>query len=381
MIRLLHLITTLEVGGAEMALVRLVTRLDPGRFSSAVVAMVDGGSLARQLEASGVETHTLHDARAARFSTVWRLGRIIRRVRPTVLQTWLYHADLLGLVAGRALGVPAVAWNIRCSDLDWSHHARSLYWLRSLLARLSRGPQAVVVNSEAGRQLHEQLGYRPRRWALIPNGFDTDLFTPSESHRSAVRLELGIAGDAPVVGHVARYHPMKDHRTFLAAMARVAETRAELRVVLAGRGVDGGNRELRRAIAEERLEGRVVLAGETAQPARLLAAVDVTVSSSSYGEGFPNIVAESMACGVPVVGTDVGDTARIIGRDGRVVGRRDAAALSEAVEWLLARPLAERVAMGRAARERIVRDFSLEAVVGRYEQLYLELAGQSDEGG
>ena len=377
MIPIVHLITSMEVGGAETALVRLVSRMDRSRFRCTVLSLTGPGPLLGDLQSAGIQACTLTKDRSINPRTLWRLAQMIRRARPRVLQTWLYHADLLGLAVGRAVGVPAIAWNIRCTDLDPAYHSRALFWIRSTLARLSARPEVVVVNSEAGRRAHERFGYRPRRWESIPNGFDTDLFAPSEERRQALRRELGIDEDAPVVGLVARYHPMKDHRTFLEAMSRAVAAHPALRVLLAGRGVDEGNGELTGIIEKHGLRGRVMLLGEMASPARLLVGLDVTVSSSFYGEGFPNIIAESMACGVPVVATDAGDSARIIGRLGAVVPSRNPHALALAVGRLLACARPERVALGLAARERIRAEFSLDAVVGRYEQLYVELAEQT----
>jgi glycosyltransferase involved in cell wall biosynthesis len=371
MIRVLHLITTLEVGGAETSLVRLVTRLDPSRFSCAVVALAGPATLARELDAAGIETHTVSDARGVGPGALRRLAALVRRFRPDVLQTWLYHADLLGLAVGRALRVPSIGWNVRCADLESRDHPRSLFWLRSLLARLSARPDFVVVNSEAGRSAHEGIGYRPRRWARIPNGIDTEAFAPSAEARHAVRGELGIPPNAPVVGLVARYHPMKDHATFVAACAEVRRHCPELRVLMAGRGVDDGNRVLGAALAAHGLSACTRLLGEVTRPAGLLAALDVSVSSS-YGEAFPNIVAEAMATGVPVVATDAGDSALIVGECGSVVPARDPAALAHAVGRVLSMPPEARRALGCGGRERIVREFSMAAAVARYETLYEE---------
>jgi glycosyltransferase involved in cell wall biosynthesis len=374
-IPILHLITTLDVGGAETALLRLVTRLDRRRFACTVVSLKGPGTLVSAFRREGIDVIVLGASRTAGAGAVWRLARVIRRIRPALVQTWLYHADLVGLLAARLAGVPVIAWNIRCSDLPALHPSRSTRWIRTLLAQLSRVPQAVVVNSEAGRAAHERLGYRPRRWALIPNGFDTEAFAPSDRHRREFRQTLGIAADAPAVGLIARWHPMKDHHTFLAAMQHVAIACPALRVVLAGRGIDPGNAELRRLIGAD-LRDRVLLLGEVDDPARILPALDLTVSSSAYGEGFPNVVAESLACGTPVVATDVGDSARILDGLGTVVAPRDPEALAAAVGDMLGRPRRERAELGLAGRRRVLERYSLEQVVGRYEELYGDLLAE-----
>ena len=373
MISVVHVITSLDAGGAESTLLRLVSRFDRTRFSCAVVSLTGPGSLAAQFAALDIPLYVVGSRRSVGPSAIWRLLQVIRRHHPAILQTWLYHADLLGLLAGRACGVPVVGWNVRCAELNPRDHSRSLFWVLRTLARLSRIPQFVVVNSNAGRRAHAAIGYRPRRWELIPNGFDTDTFAPSEEARRAVREERRIPDNAPVVGLIARYHAMKDHATFLHAAARIVAARPDVQFILAGRLVDGTNGELVGLIEKLGLTSCAHLLGEVSRPARLMAGLDVAVSSS-YSEGFPNVVAEAMAVGVPVVATDAGDTARIVGDTGTVVPCRDASALAAAVAETLALDPDERRRRGLAGRQRIVGEFSLEAVVSRYEQLYLELA-------
>jgi glycosyltransferase involved in cell wall biosynthesis len=374
MVSILHLITTLDVGGAETALVRLVSRLDQTRYRCTVVSIGGHGVLSGRLREAGIDVHALSNTRSVGPAALWRLTNLVRRLRPAVLQSWLYHADLLALLVGRLTRVPALAWNIRCSSLDPRHDSRSLFWIRRTLAALSRQPQVVVVNSHAGRAIHEQLGYRPHRWELIPNGIDTAAFAPAPDARREVRAALGVPDTSPLVGLVARFHPMKDHGTFLAAMARVVERRPGVCIVMAGQRVDRQNTQLTGQLSALGLGDRTRLIGETYTPDRIFAALDVSVLSSSYGEGFPNVVAEAMATGVPVVATDVGDAARIVGETGLVVPPRDPASLAAAIGGLLDRPEGERSSLGGAARQRVVREYSLDTVVDRYAAMYTELA-------
>ncbi|HSL22711.1 MAG TPA: glycosyltransferase [Vicinamibacterales bacterium] len=373
MIRILHVITDLDIGGSETALLRLISRLDPQRFSCSVVSLTGPGKLAARIAEAGVPVTNLVQRRGMNPALVWRLARVIRKWRPTILQTWLYHADLLGTLCGWALGTPVVCWNIRCAELDWNDHPRSLFWTVRMLATLSRFPDAVVVNSTAGRAAHEALGYRPRRWELIPNGFDAAALRPPDSARATVRAALGIPPDVPLVGLIARWHPMKDHATFVRAAARMAADHPMTHFLMAGRGIDDGNAALVRLVREHGVAARTHLMGETDRPLEALAAVDVAVSSS-YGEAFPNVLGEAMSCGVPVVTTDAGDSARVVGDTAAVVPPRDPAALAAAVLRILSLSPEERRAMGRRARERLMRQYSLDHIVRRYEELYVDLA-------
>jgi len=375
-IRVVHLITDLDVGGAERALARLVAAMDRTRIDSTVVTLRAGGLLVDEIARHGIPVMGV----SARGGTVgpralWRLVTLLRQLRPTVLQTWLYHADLAGILAGRLAGVPAVAWNIRCAGLEPGDHSRLLRPMLSLLALLSARPAAVVCNSDAGRLAHERLGYHPRRWIMLPNGFDVDALTPDDGARIGLRRELGLAEDVTLVGVVARLHPMKDHATFLMAAAAIATRRRDVHFLLVGRGVTASV-ELGTLIRKLGLDSLVHRMEERLDARAVFGALDVAVSSS-YSEAFPNVVAEAMACGTPCVVTDTGESAAIVGETGLVVPIRDPASLAEAILRLLMLEPDQRVELGKRARARIRSEYAIDRIARRYEALYVELAGQA----
>jgi glycosyltransferase involved in cell wall biosynthesis len=305
-----------------------------------------------------------------------RLVRLLVRERPAVLQTWMYHANLLGLLAGRVVRIPVV-WNVRCSNEMLAHASRRTAWTIEACARLSSWPEVVVFNSEAGWQQHAAAGYRPRLGEVVPNGFDLSRFAPDPAARGNVRTELGVGPDALLVGLVGRFDPMKGHDTFLAAAKALHTRRPEAHFVLAGHGVEPGNPALTDAVDAHPVAGKVHLLGERSDIPRLTAALDVAVSSSHFGEGFANVIGEAMACGVPCVVTDVGDSAAVVGRLALVVPPRDPVALAGAWEQLIAAGPETRRVLGLAARERVRHKYALEHVVGVYERLYESLAGAS----
>jgi glycosyltransferase involved in cell wall biosynthesis len=368
-IRVVHLITDLEVGGAEMTLVRLLEAVPPAKIEHTVVSLTSGGALRSRISAAGVNCIEL-GMRPGRFDLAasWRIVRELIRLRPHVLQTWLYHADLAGLIAGSLARVPAVVWNIRCAELDPRDHPKSLPMLLRLLAWTSRRPAAIVSNSVAGRRAHEELGYRSSSWEIIPNGFDTEMYKPWPAAREDFRNELRVPPNTLLAGVVARAHPMKDHRTFFQAAAVTARSRDDVDFVAVGRGIPE-NSEIKEQVRALGLAGRVHLLGERHDMPRVMAALDVAVSSS-YSEAFPNVVAEAMACGTPPVVTDVGDSARIVGNAGHVVPRKDPVALGEAMVKIISMDGHDRQALGVAARNRIVDEYSLKAAADRYQQLY-----------
>jgi glycosyltransferase involved in cell wall biosynthesis len=369
MIKIVHVITALGSGGAESMLVRVATQGDHKAFEHLVVSLTDEGMQGSILRQHGVRVVALGMKRGVPdIRGLLRLRRLLAQEKPQVVQTWLYHADLLGLVAGKLAGISVIGWNIRCSNMELQHFARLTRAVRGTLALCSRFASFAIVNSVAGKEYHERLGFHPRRWELIFNGFDLNEFRPDAEARGAVRAELGVRDDAKLVGMMARFDPMKDFATFFEAAAIVSRTSPETHFVLAGSGIDNANNTLRTLIESANLDN-VHLLGFRSDVKRLMAACDV-FTLSSHGEGFPNVVGEAMSCGVPCVVTDVGDSAFVVGETGRIVPLRDPNALAAAWKELLSLDLRDRQALGSRARERIHENFDLRSMVARYEKTY-----------
>jgi glycosyltransferase involved in cell wall biosynthesis len=379
-ITVVHLITGLGTGGAETMLRKLVTRMDRDGFRNVVVSMTDIGTIGPALEAAGITVAALGMRRGLPDPRgLLPLLRLLRAESPAILQTWLYHADLLGTFAARLAGVPRLAWNLRCANMDLRQYSQVSQMLPRILARLSRLPDAVLVNSLAGKAFHEGLGYRPRRWEFVANGFDLEVFRPDPQAGSRLRAALGLPNEAAVFGHVARFDPMKDHAGLLRAFARIVAARDEARLVMIGQGVDEANAALAREVAANGLTRHVSMLGPRQDVAALTAGFDVAVSSST-GEGFPNVIGEAMACGVPCLVTDAGDSALVVGHAGRVVPPGDAGAFATAAIDLIDMGECGRRQLGDAARARVATEFALPLVVQRYERLYRELAAPAARG-
>ncbi len=374
-LRILHVISGLGLGGAETMLFRLVTRLARESFACHVVSMTTEGEFGPRLRSSGIPVSTLGMRRGIPSPAgLLKLVRLLRRERPAVVQTWMYHADLLGGLAAHFAGKPPVVWGIHHTDLRPGSARRLTRLTARLNARLSSWlPAKIVCVSQSGLHLHEQQGHEASRMIVIPNGFDLDAFRPDAQARQQVRVELGLLPESLLVGHIARFHPQKGHHAFIRAAVRVRAQVGQARFLLAGEGVARDNQELAGWIREAGLESVVYLLGKRLDSQRLLAALDVFCLSSS-GESFPLAVGEAMACGVPCVVTDVGDAAAIVGPTGLVVPSSDVDQLADALVEMLAMPGEERARLGEMGRERIRARYSLEAVVDMYARLYRALA-------
>jgi glycosyltransferase involved in cell wall biosynthesis len=367
MIRVVHIITALGSGGAERVL-NLVASAPSHDVNQAVICLTDEGVYGRTLRESGVTLHCLRMQRGrSPLGAFVALIRLLRSLEPDVIMTWLYHADLMGTLAGRLAGVRRIIWNIRCSSMEFASYAPTTHRIVKVLARLSRVPSAVAANSEAGRQAHAALGYRPRRWVYLPNGFDTDFWRPDANDRTRVRRQLGIADDDRVVGLIARVDPQKGHAYFFEALNLLAPHHPRLRILLAGKGtgelpIPSGLRPQTHAL------------GERHDVDVLMRTLDVCVVASTFGEGFPNVVGEAMASGVPCVATDVGDSALVIGDTGRIVPPRNSQALATAMAELLDQPSGHLHALGARARVRIQSEYSIATCFARYRSIFQNLA-------
>lgn len=365
---ILHVITGLEVGGAEMALYRLILESIGSDYTHTVIALTpEGGMYARFLQA-GIKLIVL-DFRRAPFSNLVRLVRLMRSLRPDVVQTWLYHADLLGGLAARIAGIRNVIWGIRTTDVDGGC-ARATRFVRQLCAFLSRlVPHTIVCVAEAARRSHSLIGYDVARMVVVGNGFDLARLTASRAQREELRAQCGCQEGDIVLGTLGRFNLDKDHANFVAAAGRLAARHPRLRFLMVGKGLDPGNRDLVRWIAATGHAERFVLLGERADVAVCLSAMDIFCLSSRT-EAFPNVVGEAMAMGLPCVATDVGDVALLMADTGVIVPRADPDALARGVAGLVERGPQYRSGMGQRARDRIHAAFTMASVRARFETIY-----------
>lgn len=370
--RIAFIITGLSTGGAEMMLLKLLERLDRNRFSPQVVSLTTLGEIGSRIAALGIPVEAV-GMKPGLPSPIrfFRLMSEIKRVKPDVVHTWLYHADLLGGLAARLAGVSAIGWCIRNSNLDKDKTKFSTRAVVRLCASVSSWvPTKILSCSAEARWIHVALGYAAEKMQVVPNGFDLVRFKPDDAARSAIRAELGIADSTPLVGLVGRFDSQKNHAGFFAAANALQRRMPDVHFVLAGRGIEKDNAALMQSIDKAGVLANTHLLGLRDDVPRLMAALDVLASASSYGEAFPNVLGEAMACGVPCVVTNVGDSAYIVGDTGRVVAAGDMTAFAAALEDLLKLPPAEKAALGERARDHVAEHFRIETVTRQYEDFY-----------
>jgi glycosyltransferase involved in cell wall biosynthesis len=369
----LHIITGLKDGGAESALYHLCIHNPQNQH--VVVSLMDEGKYGPLLVSAGIEVHCLRMPQGkVSLVGLGRLWRLLRLNKPDAVQTWMYHANLIGGFMARLAGVRNIVWGIHHSNLTPGTIKLSTIWIAKLSAAMSAWvPSRIVCCSQQAVEAHKRIGYAADKFRLVPNGYDLARLTPNAASGLSFRTALNLPAGVPLIGTVARFDTQKDHANLLAALGQLKRQGQAFHCLLVGTGMDAANATLADWLRQHDLTDRVTLLGRRNDIDAVMNALDIHVLSS-LGEAFPNVLAEAMACGTPCVTTDVGDAAYIVGDTGWVVPPQDSGALARGIQSALA-ALADTTvwkARQQAARQRIEDHFTIERVVGLYDAVWRE---------
>ena len=360
-----------------MMLYKLLLKSDKSRFSANVISLTNIGPIGEKIQTLGIPVTALGiNARAPNPWAIVRIGSYLRQMSTDIVQTWMYHADLIGGVAARLAGKIPVVWGIRHTTLNPDSDKRSTILVVKACSKLSKWiPTRIVCCAEASRSSHVSLGYDEQKMLVIQNGFDLDRFCPNKTAYREMRKELHIPEKTLLIALIGRFHPQKGHRTFIEAAARLHTCHPDVHFVLCGDDVTWNNPDLVNWIDSAGIHGQCHLLGCRDDIHRIQASLDIGGTSASHGEAFPNVIGEAMACGVPCVVTDVGDSALIVGDTGIVVPPENPDKLAQAWEKMISLGRDGRLHLGEQARERIRKNFDLHLIVRQYEELYDSVLG------
>lgn len=370
--KILHIITGLSDGGAEAVLYRLCHHDKDNQHI--VISLMDKGKYGPLLEDMGVQVYCLNmPAGKIRFSALIKLYKLIRQLKPDVVQTWMYHADLIGGIIARLAGVKNIVWGVHHTTLVKGESKRSTILIAKINALISSFiPRKIIYCAEKSRQVQESIGFSPKIGHVVPNGYNIDNFKPDFNSGVAFRQEVGLADEKFLIGHVGRYHPFKDYPTLVNAVSLLTKEKSALKVVMVGGDLTTDNTQLNQLIKDNICTERITLLGRRNDITAVMNGFDLFVLSS-VSEAFPNVLNEAMACGTPCITTDVGDAAVIVGDTGWVVPPKDPQALAKAMfaamEEQQDNPQAWQ-ARKQACRERIVNNFSIKKMVEGYHQVW-----------
>ena len=366
--RLLHVITGLNVGGAETMLARLVgDRHTAPEFEPEVASLQPPGFVGAQIAEAGVPIHDLGMRNIVLSgAALLRLARLIRANRPDLIMAWMHHGQIAATAAvALARTRTPVIWNVRHSLGGYAREQATTRAILRLQARTSDSAAAIVYNSRTAAKQYTAFGFSSARAQVIPNGFEV---RGENQPRMDARALFGIAREPLLIGMVARAHPMKDVPNLVAAYARVRDAGIAAHLLLVGEGMDQPTRSVAEALSALP-DGSWTVSGQRGDVADWLGSLDVLALPSAWGEGFPNVIGEAMASGVPCVATDVGDSRWVIGSTGRVVAPGDPVALADALIDFARLPHSTRRLLGSAAKARIVSRFALAPITERYVAL------------
>jgi len=373
--KIIHIVTGLSTGGAEMMLYKLLSVTDRNFFNPTVISLTDCGPIGLRIKGLEIPVYSVGIKKDLSMPiALCRFIKLLNKLQPNLIQGWMYHANLATSLASWFIpyNIP-VLWNIRHTPYKLKDEKKLTAFLIRLNAILSSRPTMILYNSRVSAHRHELLGFSNKYQEVIPNGFDCNYFKPSKDARLKLRNYLGLNEKTFLIGLIARYHPMKDHITFIQAARRLVAQYPDVHFILAGRGVDEANSILTKIIQEVNLMRNIHLLGECSNMPEIIAALDISTNTSSWGESFPNVVGESMACGVPCVVTDIGDSASIVGDTGIVIPTKNIDELVKAWIKLIKIGSEGRKHLGQKARKRIMNNFSLSKVIKDYEKTYREV--------
>lgn len=369
--RILHVIIGLGTGGAELMLKRLVvSHAASSGYEHIVISLTTIGNVGEELRARGVKVEALGMRSFSGMPSVFmKLLKEIRKSRPDIVQTWMYHADFLGGIAARLAGIRQVIWGVRTTDVRAGNKAPTVAIMRLCSLLSSIVPSKIVCAADASRKSHEAEGYAAGKMAVVPNGFDIAALRTAAPLGKSMRSALGIGENELLIGTVGRFNQAKDHQNLIKAFALLANKYPESRVLMVGRGLEWSNEILKKWIAETGNDKRFLLLGERNDVPACLALLDV-FCLSSCSEGFPNVVGEAMALGIPCVATKAGDAEILIGDTGFVVPTKNASLLADGLDKMLQLSSSDRLELGRRAARRIETEFTMERSLEKFEAIY-----------
>jgi len=369
----LHVITGLTDGGAESVLFRLCVADTSNRHL--VISLRDLGKYGEILGTFGVAVYCLKmDKGKIKLTDLWRLGKLIRSHRPDLVQTWLYHADFIGGIVARIVGIRRVYWGLRSTSLvadETNRSTRILIKLNALLSFLV--PKKIISCSVKGVEDHQAIGYRKDKFSVVPNGYDLHQFAPDAETGHTLRLSLEIPDGIPLLGMVARFNPQKDHLNLIKALGMLKQSGHDFFCVLIGSGMNEFNIELLAWLDSHGVRDRVYLLGQRNDVPVVMNMLDLHILPSAFGEAFPNVICEAMSCGTPCIATDVGDSALIIGETGWIVPINTPLDLSRSISIALDEKQINPDAWALRksnARKRILERFSIEKMVENYHLVW-----------
>ena len=370
--KIVHIITSLGDGGAEHVLFK-ICKYDL-KNKHIVISLKNKGKYFSLLNKLGIEVYCLNLNLFSILKIIY-LIKLLRSLKPDLVQTWLVHADFIGSISARLAGIKKIIWNIRYSNIEIGKAKITTVLIIKILSVLSHIiPKYILVVSKKARKIYEAEGYNKKKFIYIPNGYDLSILKNDKILKRKFRKKIKINKKVPLIGNVARYDPQKDHLNLIKALSLINSKKIKFFCILVGSNMDSKNNKINSQIKKFNLSKKIKLLGQSKNITEVMNGFDIHVLSSSYGEGFPNVVAESMACGTPNVVTDVGDSAYVVGNTGWVVRPNDHVKLAKVIEKTLDEIVTVKWSRRcKNARLRIKHKFGINKMIDIYNKIWIKV--------
>ncbi len=370
--KIVHIINSLGDGGAEHTLFK-ICKYD--NLNDHVVICLKGKQkYFLLLSKLGIKVYCLN-MNFFSFNKFFYLIKLLRVLSPDLVQTWLVHSDLIGSIAARFAGIKNIIWNIRYSKLEIGKAKLFTILITKLLSKLSFYiPKLIVVVSRNAKSFYKKEGYSKEKLTYIPNGYDLSILRPNKFKKKKFKIKNKIKKNSILIGKVARYDPKKDHLNLIRALSLIKLKNLNFFCILIGKDVNKKNNNLTSEIKKLKLSNSINLMGQHDNISEVMNGLDINILSSSYGEGFPNVVAESMACGTPCIVTDVGDAAFIVGKTGWIVPPNNSMKLAKAIEKAIVEYGTKKwEKKTEMARIRVEKNFDISRMIKFYNKIWFKV--------
>ena len=346
-----------ETGGAEKQLALVAKGLSQSGFAPLIIALSRSEGRQRLPDFDGLQVVEINCRKLSQLaSKMWKIRRTVKDHKPDVIQGWMYAGNIMASIIG--VGIETQVYHsLRASNMDAKRYGRMI----KLNAFLSGYADGVVANSQVGAKHHISQGFSSAKMVIIPNGIDTEKYFPDKKSGVSIRQELGVTDDTPLVLYAARVDPMKGHQ----AVISVAKLCPGIQFIFAGNGTELLD-----------VPKNVLGLGIRHDMPKIYNACDWVLNISKFGEGFPNVIGEAMACGTPVCANDVGDSWRIMGDHGHKL--RTASTEGAATELRALVKMHSPPTKRKCIARHVSRHFSIAKMVSSYSSLYLQNKSRLD---
>ncbi|WP_170007321.1 glycosyltransferase [Bacillus fonticola] len=368
--KIIHIISGLGSGGAENMLLKLLKYSDKDKYYHEVISLKDEGIMGEKIKAEGIKLHSLNLNKKNLFTSLIKARNICKEF--DIVDTWLYHADIFGLIISKILLKKKLIWNIRHSNLDKDANTSTVLKIVKLNSILSKYVNRVTYNSNRALENHLRAGYSACKSKIIPNGFELNKFKFDLALRSKVRQDLCIGEKEIVIITVGRWNIQKDYYTLFKALKELRNQNRHFKMIMVGTNLDDSNIELKDLINQYNLKENIILLGRRNDIPALLSSSDIYISSS-MGESFSNAIGEAMACELYCVVTDVGDSKIILGNTGITIPPKNPLALTDSLVSYFSYLHSNGLEKNTQARERVIENYDIRAIIKLFELNYDEV--------